>query len=362
MKKLLTILIALVILVVIAVAVPLIWYTNAIGPMSDEAKNINVTIEMGSGSSTIAKTLMDAGVISSDLAFKLYVKLNNISGFQAGEYVLSPNMNLETIAKSLKEGKVFEEQVKITFVEGKNMMWIAKRIAETTDNTEQDVYDLLKDKTYLQSLIDKYWFLTEDILNKNIYYALEGYLAPNTYHFSKNDLSVKTIFKTMLDQTEKILKDYKDIVQKSKYSIHEIMTMASIVELECPPSKDNENRKNTASVFYNRLKSGMSLGSDVTTYYAFKISMADRDLTVAELNSSNPYNTRGPNMGGKLPVGPICSASKSSIIAAIEPNKGEDLYFVADKNGKIYFTETYSEHVQVVNKLKKENMWYEYEK
>ena len=72
MKKLLTILIALVILVVIAVAVPLIWYTNAIGPMSDEAKNINVTIEMGSGSSTIAKTLMDAGVISSDLAFKLY--------------------------------------------------------------------------------------------------------------------------------------------------------------------------------------------------------------------------------------------------------------------------------------------------
>ncbi len=362
MKKLLTILIALVILVIIAVAVPLIWYTNAIGPMSDEAKDINVKIEMGSGSSTIAKVLKDAGVISSDVAFKIYVKLNNISGFQAGEYVLSPNMDLEIITKSLKEGKVFSEQVKITFVEGKNMMWIAKKIAETTDNTEQDVYDLLKNKDYLNELIDEYWFLTKDILNKDIYYALEGYLAPNTYYFAKENLSVKTIFKTMLDQTEKILKDYKDLIQKSKYSIHEIMTMASIVELECPPSKDNENRKNTASVFYNRLKSGMSLGSDVTTYYAFKISMSDRDLTVAELNSSNPYNTRGPKMGGKLPIGPICSASKSSIIAAIEPNKGDDLYFVADKNGKIYFTETYSEHVQVVNKLKKENMWYEYDK
>ncbi len=362
MKKLLTILIALVILVVIAAAVPLIWYTNAIGPMSDEAKDINVTIEMGSGSSTIAKTLMDAGVISSDVAFKIYVKLNNISGFQAGEYVLSPNMDLETITKSLKEGKVFEEQVKITFVEGKNMMWIAKRIAETTDNTEQDVYDLLKDKTYLQSLIDEYWFLTNDILNKDIYYALEGYLAPNTYHFAKKDLSVKTIFKTMLDQTEKILEDYKDTITNSKYTVHEIMTMASVIELECPPSKDNENRKNTASVFYNRLKSGMPLGSDVTTYYAFKVSMADRDLTVTELNTYNPYNTRGPKMGGKLPVGPICSASKTSIIAAIEPNAGDDLYFVADKNGKIYFAETYSEHVKIVNNLKKNNMWYEYDK
>ena len=143
MKKLLTILIALVILVVIAAAVPLIWYTNAIGPMSDEAKDINVTIEMGSGSSTIAKTLMDAGVISSDVAFKIYVKLNNISGFQAGEYVLSPNMDVETITKALKEGKIFEEQVKITFVEGKNMMWIAKKIAESTNNTEQDVQLLL---------------------------------------------------------------------------------------------------------------------------------------------------------------------------------------------------------------------------
>ena len=154
MKKLLTILIALVILVVIAAAVPLIWYTNAIAPMSDEAKDINVTIEMGSGSSTIAKTLMDAGVISSDVAFKIYVKLNNISGFQAGEYVLSPNMDIETITKALKEGKIFEEQVKITFVEGKNMIWIAKKIAESTDNTEQDVYDLLKDKTYLQNILD----------------------------------------------------------------------------------------------------------------------------------------------------------------------------------------------------------------
>jgi cell division protein YceG involved in septum cleavage len=86
------------------------------------------------------------------------------------------------------------------------------------------------------------------------------------------------------------------------------------------------------------------------------------DLTLKELNTYNPYNTRGPKMDGKLPIGPICSASKTSIIAAIEPNNSDDLYFVADKNGKIYFAETYSEHVKIVNNLKKNNMWYEYDK
>ena len=359
MKKLIKLLIALVILAVIAITVPLVWYFNAIGPASSEAKDIPVTIEMGSGSSTIAKVLKDNGVISSDIAFKIYVKLNNISGFQAGDYTLSPTMDLETITKALKEGKIFGEQVTITFVEGKNMMWIAKKIAETTDNTEQDVYDLLEDKTYLQSLIDEYWFLTKDILNKDIYYALEGYLSPNTYKFEKENLSVKTIFKTMLDETAKILEDFKDDVENSKYSIHEIMTLASIVELE---SLSTTDRKETAAVFYNRLKKGMALGSDVTTYYAFKIDMGDRDLTLKELDTNNPYNTRGPNMGGKLPVGPICSPSKSSIEAAINPATSKDLYFVADKNGKVYFAETYSEHVKIINNLKKENMWFEYEK
>lgn len=266
-------------------------------------------------------------------------------------------MDVAAIASSLKNGKVYEEQVSITFIEGKNIMWIAKEIAQNTDNTEQDVYDLLKDSDYINSLIEKYWFLDKTITNKNIYYPLEGYLYPDTYYFSKNDLSIKTIFTTLLDKMDKVLSKYQYEIEKSKYSIHELLTIASIVELE---SLSKEDRKDTASVFYNRLNLGMALGSDVTTYYAFKINMGDRDLTISELNSSNPYNTRGPKMGGKLPIGPICSPSETSIEAAISPNKTSYLYFVADKNGDVYFTKTYSAHVQKVQDLKNKGLWFEY--
>lgn len=351
------ILFILVVLAVILVASIFAWYNSNISALTNEYRKIDVTIEMGSGTSSIAKILKESGIIKNELAFRIYVKLNKISGFQAGNYSLSPNMDVATIAESLKDGKVYEEQIIITFIEGKNMMWIAKEIADHTENTEQDVYDLLSNKEYISELIDKYWFLSDEITNKNIYYPLEGYLYPDTYYFAKSDSSVKTIFTTMLNKMDKVLSKYKDEIENSKLSVHELLTMASIIELE---SLNKTDRKNTASVFYNRLNSNMSLGSDVTTYYAFKVNMGDRDLTVNELNSSNPYNTRGPNMAGKLPVGPIASPSETAIEAVIFPNKTNYLYFVADKNTKVYYAKTYSEHVKIVQNLKNNGLWYEY--
>ncbi len=104
----------------------------------------------------------------------------------------------------------------------------------------------------------------------------------------------------------------------------------------------------------------MAIQSDVTTYYAIKVDMGERDLYQKEINSNNPYNTRGPNMQGKLPVGPICSCSKSSIDAALNPNKTNYLFFVADKNGKLYFTKTNEEHTAKINELKSQDLWFEY--
>ena len=91
-----------------------------------------------------------------------------------------------------------------------------------------------------------------------------------------------------------------------------------------------------------------------------KVDMGERDLYQKELDTYNAYNTRGPNMEGKLPIGPVASVSKSSIEAALEPNKTDYIFFVADKNGKLYFTKTSSEHNRIISELKENGLWFEY--
>ena len=130
------------------------------------------------------------------------------------------------------------------------------------------------------------------------------------------------------------------------------MTMASIVELE---GTNSENRKMIVGIFENRLNSGMNLGSDVTTYYGLQAAMTS-DLTSEQFNTSNPYNTR-VGMIGKMPVGPICNPSLSSIEASINPTKSDYLFFVADKNGNIYYTKTNKEHEKKVQEIKDKGDW-----
>lgn len=347
-----------VLLITVFVLFILIWYITNSNGKSDNISNIIVKIDLGSGNSKIAETLEESGVIKSANAFKIYTKLNKISNLKAGTYSLNESMSFDEIVEELKNGVVFsEEAFDITFIEGKNMRWIAKYISEKTNNTEDDVFNLLKDETYIDSIIQEYWFLTEDIKSSDIYYPLEGYLFPDTYNIKNKDVSVEEIFKTMLDKTEKVLNTYKEDIEQSKYSIHEILTMASLIEAEGISKAD---RKNISSVFYNRLNSNMSLGSDVTTYYAVGIDLGDRDLYQTELDTYNPYNTRGPKMEGKLPIGPICCSSQGSIEAAIYPENTDYFYFVADKNGKVYFTSTFNEHKKTVSELKENNLWFIY--
>lgn len=298
-KKLGKVVLILLLLIVIAGLGTFLWYNISLGETGKSNEQATFEIPMGSGADSIANILKDNNVIKSKLAFKVYVKLNNISNFKAGKYTITKDMDVPEIAEALQKGIMFKTTgFNITFVEGKTFSYIAKTIAENTDNEEQEVYDLLKDTDYLDSLIDEYWFLTDEIKSKDIYYPLEGYLFPDTYSFDEKSVSVKDIFKVMLDQTEKVLNKYKTDIQTSGYSVHEIMTLASVIENE---AMHDEDRKDIASVFYNRIKAKMSLGSDVTTYYAFRIEMGERDLYKGEINTYNPYNTRGPNMEGKLP-------------------------------------------------------------
>lgn len=275
----------------------LILYFTSVAPVSKNDNQIEVTIPLGTGTNKIAEILKQNKLITSKLAFKIYVKVNNISNFQAGEYYLKQSMGLKEITEMLKTGKMDDpNQVNITYIEGKNMRWLASMIEEKTNNKSDDVYALLKSEDYINSLIEKYWFITDEIKNEDIYYSLEGYLFPDTYTLKNKDIKVEEIFEIVLDQTEKVLNKYKEDIGKSKYNVHQILTIASIIEME---SKSDESRKDVSSVIYNRLNRQMAIQSDVTTYYAFKIDVGDRDLYQKEINTYNRYNTRRTKYGRK---------------------------------------------------------------
>ena len=344
--------------IVLVIVAGIIWYSTGIQAVkSDNSETKIIEIEEKTRTEGILDILKKEKLIKSKYAVALYMKLNGIKGLQAGKYELSQSMDAKDILNKISTGDVYNETVKITFNEGKNMRWIAKTIAEKTNNTEEDVFLLLKDEEYINSLIEKYWFLTEDIKNENIYYPLEGYLYPDTYIFENKDVSVKTIFNIILNNTDRVLQKYKDEIEQRRLSIHKILTIASIIELE---GNDKDSRFGISSVIYNRLKVNMSLGSDVTTYYAMQVDMGERNLYSSEIKTENPYNTRGPNMSGKLPIGPIGNPSEESINAALNPTNSNYLYFVADSNGKIYFSTNYVEHQKIIKDLQKQGLWYEY--
>lgn len=327
------------------------FYQYEISPTDKKSTaTYEVVVKQGMSTSEIANLLKEKNLIKNSFFFKVYMKLNRKQTIKAATYDLKKSMDLDTIVSLLEVGKA-NDDISITFKEGKTIKDYAKVLSTNTNISEEDFLAKMKDKTYLTSLINSYWFLTDTILNDDIYYGLEGYLAPDTYNFKDKDVSIEEVVKTLLDQEEKNLEPYKNKVNKA--NIHDILTLASMAELEGVKEKD---RKMIVGVFQNRLSKNMNLGSDVTTYYAFSEDMT-KDLTSEMFNTYNPYNTRSSQMAGKLPVGPICNPSKSSIEASINPTSSDYYYFVADKNGNVYYTKTSSEHSAKVKELKDKGDW-----
>lgn len=330
MKLFRNIALAVVVLLTVVVVGICLMYKHMISPVSSDATLIDIEIPANSSSTVIAKVLKEEDLIRNEKFFLLYIKLFKISDMKAGYYSLSKNMSTEKIVESLRNGSTKNPyEIQITFQEGLNMRQIANIISEKTSNTFDDVIEKTTNKEYLKQLIEKYWFITDEILQDSIYYGLEGYLFPNTYSLTNKDVSVEYIFEKMLNEMNKVLTPYKEQIEKSNYSVHQILTLASMVEKESSTVSD---RSRVASVFYNRLKANMSLGSDVTTRYALKIDNPKQVVTAAQFKTQNPYNTRLTNgtMNGKLPIGPICAISKTSIEAAINPADTSYLYFIAN--------------------------------
>ena len=316
-----------------------------------DKSEVIVVIPKGSGVGDIADILKKKDLIRSKAFFHVAVTITGRRSLKASKYALSKSMSMNQIIDILHDGNNYNpDHIRITFKEGLRVTDYARKIAAHTTNTYEDVINVLSDKTYTKELINKYWFLDDSILNNDIYYPLEGYLFPDTYEFKSNKISVKEIIEKILNETDRKLTPYKSTLGNR---VHHYITMASIVELE---GTNTTNRKMIVGIFNNRLKKNMNLGSDVTTYYALQYPMTS-DLTAKQFETVNPYNTRSKTMNGKMPVGPICNPGLSSIKASLYPTTNNYIFFVADKHGKIYYTNTMAEHDKKVKELKEKGDW-----
>ena len=348
-KFLLFLLVLIIILFFILIGI----YKFETSPVSSNNDPKVVTIEKGDNYYNIAGKLKQNNLIKSETFYKLYLKFTNPGSLTAGDYKLNETMSVSEIVNTLSDSKNQEiDSERITFREGLNIRKIAKIVEEKTDISADEFIEKASDTNYIKSIQKNYWFLTDDIYNEQIYYPLEGYLFPDTYNFEKKNLTSEKIIEKMLDNIASKLKDYRNAFETNELTPHQIMTLASLVEQEAVNAED---RALVAGVFYNRLNSGISLGSDVTTYYAAKKELTET-LTKNELTECNGYNTRCLTMKG-LPVGPIACPSLSSIKAALEPTQSDYYYFVADKDKKVYFNKTLNEHNKTVAKLKSEGKW-----
>ena len=353
MKRFRNIALALVVISFFLVVAVCTFYNINMAKVSNDNTLKEVTIKAGSINS-IANTLKENNLIKNITIFKVYTRITNKTKLKAVTYNFREDMGVKKIVSLLEEGKTNENN--ITFKEGINVRGIAKLISKKTNNSYDSIITIMNDNNYIDELISKYWFLTNDIKNKNIYYPLEGYLFPDTYNVMK-DTDIKDIITKMLDETDNKLSKYKDSITNNKLSIHEIITLASVVELEVA---NKDDRKSVAGIFLNRLDSKYfpTLGSDATSYYGAKIDdWSTNRLTSVELNDcSNKYNTRCAYNKG-LPVGPIGNPSIESIEAVLNPEKHNYYYFVNDCKGKLYMSKNETEHNNIINKLKKENNW-----
>ena len=255
-------------------------YKFQTGAPSSSKKAVEFEIAKGDTYSNISSKLKKEDLIKSELFYRLFIKINKPNGLMAGTYKLNKNMNVSELVKALGDEKnQVITTVTITFREGLNVRQMASIINKKTNITEEEFLNKISDENYIDTLKEKYWFITDDVKNKQIYYDLEGYLFPDTYVFDAKNLTLDSILEGILKNTDKKLSEVKDQITNSNYSVHQILTLASLIEQEAVTDDD---RANVAGVFYNRLNNNWALGSDVTTYYAAKKSMKEK-LTKAEI-------------------------------------------------------------------------------
>ncbi|MDR3214905.1 MAG: endolytic transglycosylase MltG [Bacilli bacterium] len=328
------------------------YATGAVDKNDHTSRNFEIKKDT-SGDAVINDLKTSEFIKNSEFA-KLYIRISHKNNFKAGVYELKKDQNLIQIINHLNNADNITG-VSLTFVEGKRLTDYGDVISEKLNITKEAFLKKCNDVNFINNLKTKYEILKDFNFNNKELYLLEGLLAPDTYVVN-DKISVDELIERMISQSNKIYLANKKAIDKSKLNVHDIYTLASIIELE---ANNYEDRMIVASVFMNRIKDHTPLGSDVTTYYGLQISMAARDLTKSELAQNNGYNTRSNMLG--LPIGPIGAPSTNSIRAVLNYKETSYLYFVSDKNGKIYPAKTYAEHNKIIEDLKNKNLWFTYD-
>ena len=342
-KSIKLLLISVIILFVVALILGFSLIKVSMSPVSKETDKVEITIEDNWYGKTVLKYLENQKVIhNGDIAY-IYAKLNNISlDFKAGTYEVDKSSSFKDLVTYLSDGNnAIQDTVTVKFMEGTRVIDFANTLANSTNLEYDDILAYWNNEDNIKALMNDYSFLTNEMFNENVRYYLEGYLFPDTYEFYR-DTTIEQATRKMLDETLKLYNEYKSDFDSSKYSIHQIFTLASIVQRE---SGDSEDMGKVASVFYNRLDEGMQLQSSVTVCYALNIGLGD-DWTKCEITQTDndPYNTY--QISG-FPPGAICNFGKDALVATLEPEDTDYFYFIGDVcgDGGTIFAKTYEEQL-----------------
>ncbi|HEM5966954.1 TPA: endolytic transglycosylase MltG [Streptococcus suis] len=339
------------------------WVKSSLEPVNTKATEaIQVEIPEGSSTLEIGKILVDNKLIKNATIFNYYSKIKSYNNFQSGFYNLKQNMSVDDIAKALQESGTPTAQKeaagKVLIVEGYTLTQIAQAITDNTNTkdkndktpfTAEQFMATVTNQDFINRMVATYpkLFASLPAADSGVIYQLEGYLFPAVYEYS-DETTIEELVEQMIAAMDNRLQPYYETITAKNLTVNEVLTLASLVEKE---GSTDEDRRNIASVFFNRLNAAMPLQSNIAILYAQ--GKLGQETTLAEdaaidTSIESPYNIYWTP--GLMP-GPVDSPSLSAIEAVINANTTDYLYFVADvTTGNVYFTNNIDEHNQNVAK------------
>lgn len=330
------------------VIVGLMDYTG----MAKKRNEADIVIDSTMNVDDIAETLHENGIIEMPWLFKTYINMNDeAEGFLDGEYTVNSTMSYSNIITLLKTVRQYTNTVTVMIPEGYNAQQIGQLLEENLVCRADDF------EKYYRSKLEKYDFEEQITVTENRFYALEGYLFPDTYEFYViDDLPDKPSMDTSQyakQAAEKMYSNFQNKITKKMYArakelgmtFDEVVTLASIIQKE---GTNEENMANISSVFHNRLENMYEyphLQSDTTDNYiedVIRPNIPSSSLALYEnvITAYDTYTCEG------LPAGPICSPGLEAINAALYPAETDYYYFLSSSDGVFYYASTVEKHEQ----------------